>query len=93
MLKRKLRQIPKFKTYKEEVNFWNNHDLNDYMDFNQRLKIIYPKNLKEKITIRFSIEDLSRLRGVAIKKGVSIATIIRLKMREYLEKQSKLTDN
>ena len=91
--KKKLPPIPKFKNYGEELNFWRNHKLSDYIDFGFRNRGYYSKDLKQTLKIRFSADDLRRLRKIATQKGLGITTFIRLKMRDYLEKQSKLTGN
>jgi predicted DNA binding CopG/RHH family protein len=86
MTKKKLKPIPNFKSLQEEADFWDTHDFTDYVDFSKPTKVIYPKNLTEGVTIRFSLEDLNFLRKIAHQKGLGVTTFIRLHMLDILNK-------
>ncbi|KKU18240.1 MAG: hypothetical protein UX28_C0001G0097 [Candidatus Pacebacteria bacterium GW2011_GWA1_46_10] len=81
-----LEPIPRFKSYQEEVSFWRKHNLNDYVKFNQSSKILYSKNLKQRVTVRFPIEDFSLLRKIANQRKIGIATFIRQQILLLLDK-------
>lgn len=44
-MKKKLKDIPKFKTEEEEREFWATHDSTDYLDWDKAERVIFP-NLK-----------------------------------------------
>ncbi|HCR81619.1 MAG: hypothetical protein UX28_C0003G0100 [Candidatus Pacebacteria bacterium GW2011_GWA1_46_10] len=89
MPKKSFKQIPKFKNYQEEKSFWQTHNLSDYIDFNQRPKSVYAKNLEKVVAIRFSVVDLARLRKIAAQKKRGVTPFIRQKMLEFLESREK----
>jgi len=44
-MKQKLKRIPKFKSEKEERNFWQRVDSTEYIDYSKMKKVSFP-NLK-----------------------------------------------
>jgi hypothetical protein len=67
----------KFKTRKALAEFWDTHDITDYLDD------LKPK-MEQGITVRFPVEDLQRLRVIANRKRVGVTTLIRMLSLEFL---------
>lgn len=80
------KRIPKFKTIKEEAEFWDTHDFTDYWEEFKPVKVKFTKNLSLGITVRFDTQTLRDLRIQASKKGIGPTTLIRMWVLEQLEK-------
>ncbi len=68
----KLKQIPKFKTEKEEAKFWSTHDATEYVDYSKSGKALFA-NLKPStrtISIRLPDSLVEHLKILANKKDV-----------------------
>ena len=85
--KSKKKQIPEFKSIKEEAKFWDTHDLADYWDEFKPVKVRVAKKLSEGITVRFDHETLEDLRTHAQEKGIGPTTLARMWVMERLKKE------
>ncbi len=84
-----LKTIPKFKSLKEEVKFWNTHDSTDYIDWSRAQKTVFP-NLKtstESISLRLSSPLLARIKGLANEKDVPYQSLIKVYLSERVEEE------
>lgn len=88
---KKLKQIPEFKSYEEEANFWDTHNIREYDEF-ETVELEVDKNLFHTLSIRLDSETLSKVRKLAEKKGLGATTLIRMWVRERLEEQEKKQD-
>jgi predicted DNA binding CopG/RHH family protein len=79
-------QIPKFRSREEEANFWDTHDLADYWDEFQPVRVRFAKklSLSQGITIRLDPKTLSALRSRAEKDGIGPTTLARMWIMERL---------
>ena len=77
-------RIPVFGSRQDEAEFWDSHDITDYLDELRPIKVRFAKNLSEGITIRFDPETLDRLRQEAKKKGIGPTTLARMWILERL---------
>ncbi len=77
-------RIPEFRSREEEAEWWDTHDVTDYLDELRPVKVRFAKNLSEGITIRFDPETLSRLREEARKRGMGPTTLARMWILEHL---------
>lgn len=71
-MKKNLKQIPKFKSEKEEREFWQKVDSTDYVDYKTVENWHFP-NLKltsKPITIRLPISLIDRLKAEAHKMDI-----------------------
>lgn len=76
----KTKQIPAFKTEKEERVFWETHDSTDYVDWSKAVKAVFP-NLKpttETISLRLPSSLLYRLKTEANKRDVPYQSYIKV---------------
>jgi hypothetical protein len=79
--------ISKASTYEEIGAFWDTHDLADYWD--QTKPVEFEVELKSETTF-FAIESglSSRIRELAIQRGVSPETLLNLWVQEKLQEEA-----
>jgi hypothetical protein len=82
--KRARSRIPQFRSREEEAEFWDTHDVTDYLDELEPVKVRFARNLSEGITIRFDPKTLATLRLQAREKGVGPSTLARMWILERL---------
>ena len=81
---KKLKKIPKFKTEKEEREFWQRVDSTEYVDYSKMERWIFP-NLKltsVPITIRIPESLLERVKVKAHQKDIPYQSLI----KQYIHK-------
>ena len=78
-------RIPTFANREEEAAFWDSHDVSDYWDELQPVKLKVAKSLSKGITIRFDAETLEKLRQRAHEKGIGPTTLARMWILEHLQ--------
>jgi glutathione S-transferase len=77
-------RIPHFRSREEEAEWWDSHDITEYLDELKPAKARFARNLSQGITIRFDPETLARLRDQAKKKGIGPTTLARMWILEHL---------
>jgi predicted DNA binding CopG/RHH family protein len=90
-MKRKLKEIPKFKTEDEEREFWSTHDTTDYFDWDDSAVAVLP-NLKpttKTISLRLPISMLESLKLAANKRDVPYQSLIKVFLKERLDEEVK----
>lgn len=78
-MKKKLKLIPKFKSEKEEREFWQRVDSTEYVDYSTARHVIFP-NLKlttRPITIRIPAGLLDRVKIEAHKMDIPYQSLIK----------------
>lgn len=79
-----LKTIPKFRSYKEEALWWDNHDPLDYFDTSEMVKVESPKRNKEELlVIRVDANLKEQLIKDATRKGIGVSTQSRMILNEY----------
>jgi predicted DNA binding CopG/RHH family protein len=76
---KKLKSIPKFKSEKEEREFWKKVDSTDYVDYSNLEKWTFP-NLKltsKPITIRIPVSIIEKVKIRANKADMPYQTLIK----------------
>ena len=87
-------QIPDFKTYKEEAEFWDTHDVTDFMDELKPVKVTV--NLKKSsapkkvVSIRLDEPDETKLKQLAETRGLPTTTLARMWIKERLNNYKPL---
>lgn len=84
----KFKNIPQFKSEKEEQDFWANHDSSEYLDWSQAKVTVLP-NLKpsnKTISLRLPEHLLHRIKIAANKKDVPYQSLIKVLLDESLPK-------
>ena len=79
--------IPEFKNRQEEAEFWDTHDVGEYLnDFNRvdvELQLEKPK--EENIVVRVQKPIKDRLERIARRKGLNISSLTRMWIMEKLQ--------
>jgi predicted DNA binding CopG/RHH family protein len=78
-------RIPEFRSREEEAVWWDTHDITDYFDELQPVKVRFAKNLSQGITIRLDPETLAEVRARARAKGIGPTTLIRMWILDHLQ--------
>lgn len=81
--------IPEFKNEDEEREFWATHDSADYIDWDQAERVVFPK-LKpstKTISLRLSESMLNEIRLLANKQDVPYQSLIKVFLRERIDKE------
>jgi len=90
-MKKKLKDIPDFKTEDDEREFWATHDSTDYFDWDKAERAIFP-NLKpttRAISLRLPISMLERLKVAANKRDVPYQSLIKMFLKDRLDEEFK----
>lgn len=77
--------IPKFKSYEEEAEFWDTHDVTDYWDDFAPTHISFKGDLKEGVFVRLDSETLARIREAAIELDISPSALVATWILERLD--------
>lgn len=88
-MKKKFKEIPKFKNEDEERDFWAKADSSEYFDFSKPVKASFP-NLKlstQTVSIRLSQSLLDALKTVANKKDVPYQSLMKVYLSEKVEEE------
>jgi hypothetical protein len=78
--------IPEFKTIQEEAEFWDTHDVGEYLnDFNRiDIDVHLEKPKEENIVVRLQKPIKDRLEQIARRKGLNISSLTRMWIMEKL---------
>ena len=72
-------KAPKFKTLKEEREFWDTHNSTDYLDdFEVAGDVVFVRPKKEVISLRLYPKIVQKLRELADKEGLPPTTYARM---------------
>lgn len=87
MKKRIKSKIPNFKTYEEEANFWDTHDITEFEDELEDVEIIFDleKPRDETLVVRMQKNIKEKLEETARKKGLNVSTLARMWLLEKLQ--------
>jgi predicted DNA binding CopG/RHH family protein len=88
---KQLKKIPKFKSEKEEAEFWAAHDSTEYIDYSKAKKAIFP-NLKpttRTISIRLPESLIEHLKVMANKRDIPYQSLMKMFLVERIEKEFK----
>ena len=86
-MKKHLKAVPKFKTEKEERQFWERHDSTDYVDWSQAKTVRLPK-LKpstQSISLRLPAALLANIKIEANRRDVPYQSLIKVWLVEKTE--------
>ncbi len=86
---RKLKKLPKFKSEKEEFQFWSTHDSTAYIDYSKGKKMLLP-NLKPStrtISIRLPESLIEHLKVLANKRDIPYQSLLKVFLAEKVEEE------
>ncbi len=80
--------IPKFRSIAEEAEFWDTHDVTDYLGDMKLVDVQFaPRQKKEEtVTIRIEPKLKSRLENMARSYGINLSTLARIWLVERLQR-------
>ncbi len=79
-------KIPKFKSEKEESEFWAAHDSTDYLAGTKEVKVKFTRPKKKLVSLRLDGKTVKELKKVADSKGIGYLQLIRMWVLENLNK-------
>lgn len=85
----KLKKVPKFKSEKEELEFWSTHDSADYLDYSKSKRALFP-NLKPStrtISIRLPESLIEHLKVLANKRDIPYQSLLKMFLVEKVEEE------
>lgn len=85
-------RMPNFNkmTYKEEANWWDTHDMGDYLDELEDVDLVVDlqKPKDETLVLRLQRDAKDKLNRIAKKKGISASSLARMWLAEKLRSPS-----
>lgn len=81
-----MKKIPKFKSEKEEAEFWATHDSADYIEGTREAKVKFTRPKKKLVSLRLDDRTINELKKIAERKGIGYLELVRMWVLENLEK-------
>lgn len=88
---KQLKKIPKFKSEKEEAEFWTKHDSTEYIDYSKAKQTLFP-NLRpttRTISIRLPESLIEHIKVLANKRDIPYQSLMKMFLIERIEKEFK----
>ncbi|OGE09992.1 hypothetical protein A3A60_03885 [Candidatus Curtissbacteria bacterium RIFCSPLOWO2_01_FULL_42_26] len=88
-MKKKFKEIPKFKSEDEEREFWATHDLTDYLHYFKPVKLDLSqlKPSTESISLRLPQYLLARIKELANSKDVPYQSLIKIFLADRVKQE------
>ena len=79
-------KLPEFKSEQEESEFWDSHELTDYLDETAPVDVQFvdARPRKTLISLRMPPEVIAQLKDLAHARGIGYQTLIRMWVMERL---------
>lgn len=84
----KTSRIPEFRSREEEAEFWDTHDITDYLDELRPVEVRFAPNLSSGMTVRLDPADREALGRIAVERGVGPSTLVRMWIKERLRSEA-----
>jgi predicted DNA binding CopG/RHH family protein len=86
---RRLKMIPKFRSEKEEAEFWSVRDSTEYIDYTKSKRAVFPslKPSTETISLRLPKSLLENLKVLANKRDVPYQTLLKSFLADRVEEE------
>lgn len=81
-----MKKAPKFKTEKEEADFWATHDSVDYLEGTKEVEASFTRPKKKLVSLRLEDKTINELKKIAERKGIGYLELVRMWVLEKLEK-------
>ncbi|MGB7291105.1 MAG: CopG family antitoxin [Thermodesulfobacteriota bacterium] len=91
-----VKEIPKFKSEDEEIEFWETHSMIDIIDKLPEVKVEISGELKKRmeehknkklLTLRLDPAQIDKAKEIAIKKGMGYLTLMRHWIQQGIERE------
>lgn len=91
-MKKKFKEIPHFKSEKEERAFWEENDSTEYIDWEKGKKVSFPalKPSLKSISIRLPESMIEQLKILANKKDVPYQSLVKVYLSEKVREEMKM---
>ena len=83
---REVKEMAKFKSEKEEADFWATHDSTDYLEGTKEVKAKFTRPKKKLVSLRLDDKTIKELKKIAERKGIGYLELVRMWVLENLEK-------
>jgi len=81
-------RIPEFKSYQEEAEFWDTHDLTELEDELELVEEeVFVRPRKQVVSIRLDRRMVEALKALAVRKGLGYSTLVRMWVVERLRRE------
>jgi hypothetical protein len=81
-------RIPEFRSREEEAEFWDTHDVTDYLDELRPVRVRATPNLVQGMTVRLEAADRDALGRIAAERGIGPSTLVRMWIKERLREEA-----
>ncbi len=81
-----MKKVPKFKSEKEEADFWATHDSADYIEDTKEAKVKFIRPKKKLVSLRLDDKTINELKKIAERKGIGYLELVRMWVLENLER-------
>ncbi|MBI4824500.1 MAG: hypothetical protein HY805_09785 [Nitrospirae bacterium] len=81
-----MKKIPKFKSEKEEADFWATHDSADYLSGTKEVKVKFKRPKKKLVSLRLDEKTIKSLKKIADTKGIGYLELVRMWVLENMNK-------
>lgn len=90
------KELPNFKSEKEEAEFWDTHNSLDYIEDDEQVKIEFAPELVEQIreraktkrvTLRLRVAQIEAVKEIARRKDIPYQTLIRSWIAEAIRRE------
>ena len=85
----KLKRVPKFKSEKEEFEFWSTHDSTEYIDYSKAKRVLFPnlKSSTKTISLRLPESLIVHLKLLANKRDVPYQSLLKIFLIEKVKEE------
>ena len=84
-------RIPAFRDVQEEAEWWDTHDLGDYLDDFRPVEVSLNKGFSHGLTVRLDTATLTALRKHAAARGLKPTTLMRMWVKDQLRREAEAT--
>jgi predicted DNA binding CopG/RHH family protein len=81
-----MKKISKFRSEREEADFWATHDSTDYLSETKEAKVKFSRPKKKLVSLRLDENTIKKLKKLADSKGIGYLELVRMWVLENLDK-------
>ena len=85
-----MKKIPIFKTDEDGAKFWESHSFQDYYRDTKEAGINFVRRAKRTVAVRLDPDDIKSVEKIAERKGLSYTSLLRMWIKEHLNKEKRL---
>lgn len=88
----RLKKVPRFRSEKEEFEFWSTHNSTEYVDYSKAKKVLFP-NLKPStrtISLRLPESLIEHLKLLANKRDIPYQSLLKMFLVEKVEEELRI---